>query len=137
MANTQINIAGNGTTTLATAGKFCDRNIDVNVSVPSSGITPTGTKTITSNGSHDVTNFSTAQVNVPVGITPSGTKTITENGTHDVTSFASALVNVPAPAQNLHTIPITVDTALGAGTNTNKTVLSGNDFVTEGHRSSR
>lgn len=33
MSNTQINIVENGTTTLATAGKYCDRNIDVNVSV--------------------------------------------------------------------------------------------------------
>lgn len=31
--NTQINITQNGTTTLATAGKYCDRNIDVNVEV--------------------------------------------------------------------------------------------------------
>lgn len=31
--NTQINIDKNGTTTLATAGKYCDRNIDVNVEV--------------------------------------------------------------------------------------------------------
>jgi hypothetical protein len=29
--NTQIDITKNGTTTLATAGKYCDRNIDVNV----------------------------------------------------------------------------------------------------------
>lgn len=34
MANTQIDITANGTTTLATAGKYCDRNIDVNVEVP-------------------------------------------------------------------------------------------------------
>jgi hypothetical protein len=34
MANTQVNITANGTTTLATAGKYCDRNIDVNVAVP-------------------------------------------------------------------------------------------------------
>lgn len=33
MANTQINVNKNGTTTLATAGKYCDRNIDVNVDV--------------------------------------------------------------------------------------------------------
>lgn len=32
--NTQVNITENGTTTLATAGKYCDRNIDVNVNVP-------------------------------------------------------------------------------------------------------
>ena len=31
--NTQINITENGKTTLDTAGKYCDRNIDVNVSV--------------------------------------------------------------------------------------------------------
>jgi hypothetical protein len=31
--NLQFNIAENGTTTLATAGKYCDRNIDVNVNV--------------------------------------------------------------------------------------------------------
>ena len=34
MANTQINVTKNGTTILATAGKYCDRNIDVNVNVP-------------------------------------------------------------------------------------------------------
>lgn len=66
MANTQIGITENGTTTLATAGKYCDRNIDVNVNVP-----------------------------VPSGyIKPAGSKTITENGTHDVTQYASAVVNV-------------------------------------------
>lgn len=35
--NTQINITKNGTTTLATAGKYCDRNIDVNVNVAGGG----------------------------------------------------------------------------------------------------
>lgn len=34
MANIEINIKQNGTTALATAGKYCDRNIDVNVDVP-------------------------------------------------------------------------------------------------------
>lgn len=33
MANIQIPITENGTTTLATAGKYCDRNIEVNVNV--------------------------------------------------------------------------------------------------------
>lgn len=33
MANHQINITENGTKTLLTAGKYCDRNIDVNVAV--------------------------------------------------------------------------------------------------------
>jgi hypothetical protein len=99
MANIQIDIKSNGTTTLATAGKICDRNIDVNVAVPASGIIPTGTKAIT------------------------------ENGTHDVTNFASAAVNVPSSAKTLYTIPITLDAALGGGANANKDILSGHDFV--------
>ena len=41
MANTQVNISENGTTTLATAGKYCDRNIDVNVNVSDGGVQPT------------------------------------------------------------------------------------------------
>ena len=61
MANTQIDITANGTKTLKTAGKYCDRDIDVNVSVPSGGgITPTGTKEITTNGVHDVTDYASA-----------------------------------------------------------------------------
>lgn len=63
--------------------------------VPDGYIKPEGTLSITENGTHDVTNYASAEVNVPTGITPSGTLTITENGTHDVTSYASANVNVP------------------------------------------
>lgn len=63
------------------------------------------------------------------GITPTGTKTITANGTHDVTEYATAVVNVPSPEPNYHVIPITLDTALGAGTAINKNILSGNTFV--------
>lgn len=65
------------------------------------GITPTGTKTITTNGKHDVTNFATADVQVPIPQAPSGKKVIevTKNGvsTHDVAAFAQAEVSVAVP----------------------------------------
>ena len=103
-------IESNGTTILATAGKYCDRNIAVNVNVPipSGYIKPTGSKNITTNGTHDVTQYENAVVNVPVPsgyIKPSGNKTITENGTHDVAQFASAVVDVagkPTQFTNLY-----------------------------------
>lgn len=40
MANTQINITENGTTTLATNGCICDKDIDVIVNVPQDGAIP-------------------------------------------------------------------------------------------------
>ena len=39
------------------------------------------------------------------------------------------VVNVPTPAQNYHVIPITLSSAVGAGTAENKSILTGNDFV--------
>lgn len=50
----------------------------------------------------------TAIGNIQTGITPSGTKSITENGTHDVTQFASASVNVPQGALNCKRYSVTL-----------------------------
>lgn len=66
------------------------------------GIIPSGTIQITSNGTVDVANYASAEVNVPTsGTTPTGTKqiSITENGTttEDVTNYASAEITVNVP----------------------------------------
>lgn len=59
-------------------------------------VLPTGTLSISSNDTYDVTNYASAVVNVPQGITPTGTISITTNGTVDVTNYASADVDVPS-----------------------------------------
>lgn len=93
-------------------------------SLSTGGITPTGTKTITTNGTHDVTAYASAKVNVPVGTIPSGTKEITTNGTHDVTNFASALVNVAGLNARVFTSTVSVDSTSGS-----PTIAEANDFI--------
>lgn len=81
-----------------TADSGYDGLSKVNVgAIPSEYIIPSGTKSITENGTHDAKAFESVTVNVPIPdgyIQPSGTKEITENGTHDVTSYASVSVDV-------------------------------------------
>lgn len=74
----------------------------------STGITPTGTKNINTNGTHDVTNYASAQVAVPNSyaagdegkvvsngaLVAQGSDTVTQNDTYDTTLISSLTVNV-------------------------------------------
>lgn len=61
---------------------------------------PTATKQITENGTHDVTNYATANVNISGGAAVLVPKTITQNGTYDPANdnadgYSEVTVNVP------------------------------------------
>lgn len=80
------------------AGKFLKVNNDGEWEVGSGGLipTPTGTKNITENGTHDVTNYASANVDVEPDL---GTKNITQNGTYnalsdDLDGYSSVVVDV-------------------------------------------
>lgn len=83
------NISANGTYNASTDNADGYKKVVVSVPNPS-----TGSISITSNNTYDVTNYASAVVNVPQGITPTGTISITTNGTVDVTNYASADVSV-------------------------------------------
>lgn len=74
--------ANTGEAEFTTNGKYYAENdgLDgwyyVKVNVPSSGITPSGTSYINTNGSHDVTSYATAYVNVSTSLSGTYTKVL-------------------------------------------------------------
>lgn len=84
-------------------------------SIPTGGITPTGTINITQNGQTDVTQYATADVNVPNSyaagdegkvvqngaLVAQTSETVTQNGTYDTTTKDEIVVNVQGGTPNL------------------------------------
>ena len=77
-------------------GKMTAEEMPAKIEAIPTGIEPTGTINITTNGDHTVTEYSMAHVEVPNPST--GTKNITSNGDHDVKNYATAHVNVRQPS---------------------------------------
>lgn len=75
-----------------TGGKTLDELKSVVDGLDTSGVHPTGSLQISSNGTVDVTQYAEAIVNVPSSA--SGSISISENGTFDVSSYAQAVVAV-------------------------------------------
>lgn len=101
-----VDITENGTVEVIPDDGYALSKVTANVDVPipDGYIVPSGTKDITSNGTHSVTEFESVDVNVPIPdgyIVPSGEIEITENGTHDVTEYASVSVNVASSGGDL------------------------------------
>lgn len=83
------------TQTAVAAGKYTTGVVTVNP-IPGEYIIPSGSQTLTQNGTYNVTNLSSVTVNVTGGgTTPTGSINISTNGSHDVTSYATANVSVP------------------------------------------
>lgn len=100
-------IAANGT--YSAQDDSADGYSSVTVSVPSSGITPTGSINIITNGTHDVTNYASAVVSVSGGSTPSATQhtilfEFTDETTQSITgywdsSFISDAITATTPTE--------------------------------------
>lgn len=87
------------------------------------GITPEGEIEITKNGTHDVTAYASAAVNIPIPngyVYPSGNKPITSNGTEiDVKNYATVSVDVPVPSGYVYTSGTKLITANGTNIDVN------------------
>lgn len=71
-------------------------------------VVPSGTVTLSSNGTVDVSTYANAYVDVQGGgITPTGTYSVTANGNYDITTYASVNVNVPQGGAGDETITVT------------------------------
>lgn len=94
--NKTTNVPAGKTATLACVNKTMVSNVEV--TVPSGMIVPSGTEDITANGTHDVRSKASVKVQVPIPkgyIKPTGTKSINTLGETDVTEYAKVNVSLP------------------------------------------
>lgn len=92
---------------VTTASDATFSQMATNIGNIQTGITPTGTKSVTISDvgttTEDVTNYADVEITTSGLVKPSGTRSISSNGTYDVSGYQYARVSVSAPTPSAST----------------------------------